>query len=184
MNNIISSMPAKPRIKTVTYSKESKKTPGYSWNPGNYAPLRIGCVCPNKKVTILPSILLGGGPSDIGIILSSSAPGVIGQDLFGGVPDGLFILGGTPASNGPVISGNTPGNYGLDLSGGIPGPSFYLGGTPASNGPIISGNSGPDLSGGIPGPSFMFGGSPGSSGPIISGNGPGNSGTNLSGGNI
>ena len=111
-------MPAKPRIRTVTYSKESKKAPGYALKPGNYGPLRIGCIpCPPKRI-YLSSILFGGYPNDNGAILFSDGPHANGLDLFGGIPDSSFLLGGTPLTNGGVLSGNGPGYSGSNLPGG------------------------------------------------------------------
>ena len=112
-------MPATPRIKTVTYSKESKKAPGYAWSVARQAPIRVACACANKKVTRLSSVIFGGTPGSSGTIIYGGGAGSSGFIIFGGIPGASFILGGTPTSSGPALFGGGPANSGPILSGGI-----------------------------------------------------------------
>jgi hypothetical protein len=77
-------MPALSRIKTVSYSKESKKAPGYAWNVSSQRPIRIACCSINKIPTGLPSILFGGTPYLSGPPLSFGGPSTSGSVLSGG----------------------------------------------------------------------------------------------------
>lgn len=77
-------MPALFRIKTVSYSKESKKAPGYAWSVSIQKPIRIACCSVNKKVILLPPIIFGGSPFSQGFPLSGGRPDTSGNVLFGG----------------------------------------------------------------------------------------------------
>ena len=77
-------MPALSRIKTVSYSKESKKSPGYAWNVSSQKPIRIACCSLNKKDGGLPLILFGGTPYISGPPVTSGGPTTSGYVLFGG----------------------------------------------------------------------------------------------------
>ena len=70
MKIIISSMPARPRIKVVNYGK-NKTAPMYSYTPG-VGVYKIGCAC--KLSCIQASILDGGNPvTNSVLILSGNA---------------------------------------------------------------------------------------------------------------
>lgn len=97
MNNITSSMPALSRIKTVTYSKESKKCPGYAFDICSQKQVRT---CNKTKIEYIPSVQPIVNPPTI-------KNDII---LFGGFPYsfGLFLNGGTPISNGNLINCGSP----------------------------------------------------------------------------
>ena len=111
-------MPARSRIKTVSYSKESKKAPGYGWSVSSQRPIRIACCSVNRKVITLPSVLFGGTPYSTGIPLPGGGPTISGSVLFGGRPDRNTLFGGTPTSSGSPLSGGGPTTNGPVFSGG------------------------------------------------------------------
>ena len=55
-------MPATPRIRTLTYSKETKKSPSYAYNPVTSRSIRVCRICPHPPPPVVPGILDGGSP--------------------------------------------------------------------------------------------------------------------------
>ena len=117
-------MPATPRIRTVTYSKETKKSPVYKYDPVTARSIRLCRICtlPPPPPPIVGDILDGGSPSGSGpFIYDGGTPGSVGSlTLDGGIIWLARYDGGSPDtfSNTFYNGGNVVSSNGDILDGG------------------------------------------------------------------
>jgi len=115
-------MPATPRIRTVTYSKETKKGPSYAYNPVTSRSIRVCRICPRPPPPIIPGILDGGNPFGSGpYVYDGGSPGSVGSiTLDGGIVYVPGYDGGSPSVFGTTVydGGSTTTVGGGVLDGG------------------------------------------------------------------
>jgi hypothetical protein len=75
-------MPATPRIRTVTYSKETKKAPVYAYNPVTSRSILVCRICPRPP----PPVILDGGSAfeSAPYIYDGGIPGSVGTIILDG----------------------------------------------------------------------------------------------------
>jgi hypothetical protein len=108
-------MPAIARIRTVTYSKETKKSPVYKYDPVTARSIRFCRICPVPPSPIVGDTLDGGSPFGSGpFIYDGGTPGSVGSlTLDGGIVWLPRYDGGSPDTfsntfydGGNVVSSN------------------------------------------------------------------------------